>query len=94
MIFDEIDSGISGITASIVGHKLVEIARTHQIICITHLPQIAACGAHNYRISKVSDDKMTYTTVRGKSPGNRQAPGRRQYNGDYSEICGRTDKRL
>ena len=63
MIFDEIDSGISGITASIVGHKLVEIARTHQIICITHLPQIAACGAHNYRISKVSDDKMTYTTV-------------------------------
>ena len=63
MIFDEIDSGISGITASVVGRKLTEIAETHQIICITHLPQIAACGSHNYRIAKESDDSMTYTTV-------------------------------
>ena len=46
LIFDEIDNGISGITASIVGQKLKEIAQAHQIICITHLPQIAACGAH------------------------------------------------
>ena len=58
-----IDSGISGIAASVVGHKLQEIAQTHQIICITHLPQIAAYGAHNYKISKASDDTMTYTTV-------------------------------
>ena len=63
MIFDEIDSGISGIAASVVGHKLSEIAETHQIICITHLPQIAAFGKHNYKISKSSDDSMTYTTV-------------------------------
>jgi len=63
MIFDEIDSGISGITASIVGRKLSEIAGSHQIICITHLPQIAACGDHHYRISKSSDDQMTYTHI-------------------------------
>lgn len=63
MIFDEIDSGISGITASIVGNKLEEIAQSHQIICITHLPQIAAYGVHNYKISKISDDTMTYTTI-------------------------------
>lgn len=63
MIFDEIDSGISGITASITGRKLAEISKKHQIICITHLPQIAACGHHNYRISKSSDDSMTYTTI-------------------------------
>ena len=63
MIFDEIDSGISGIAASVVGRKLREIAEKHQIICITHLPQIAAFGAHHYRISKRSDDKMTYTSV-------------------------------
>lgn len=63
MIFDEIDSGISGITASIVGKKLREISENHQIICITHLPQIAAFGEHNYKIQKSSDDKMTYTTV-------------------------------
>lgn len=64
MIFDEIDSGISGITASIVGRKLHEISENHQIICITHLPQIAACGDHHYRISKDNDDRMTYTVVR------------------------------
>ncbi|MBP3384665.1 MAG: DNA repair protein RecN [Firmicutes bacterium] len=63
MIFDEIDTGISGITASIVGKKLQQIAEKHQIICITHLPQIAAFGAHNYRIAKESDDSSTYTTV-------------------------------
>jgi len=63
MIFDEIDSGISGITASIVGKKLCQIAENHQIICITHLPQIAAFGKHNYKIQKKSDANMTYTTV-------------------------------
>ena len=63
MIFDEIDSGISGIAASVVGKKLSEIAENHQIICITHLPQIAAYGQHNYKIEKHSDESMTYTTV-------------------------------
>lgn len=63
MIFDEIDAGISGITASIVGKKLKQIAENHQIICITHLPQIAAFGRHNYKIAKESDDSSTFTTV-------------------------------
>ena len=68
MIFDEIDSGISGIAASVVGRKLREIAERHQIICITHLPQIAAYGTSNYRIWKHSDDAMTYTSVDPLSP--------------------------
>lgn len=63
MIFDEIDTGISGIAASVVGSKLKEIADTHQIICITHLPQIAACGKHNYKIVKTSDENSTFTNV-------------------------------
>lgn len=63
MIFDEIDSGISGVAASVVGCKLTEIAQTHQIICITHLPQIAAFGNYNYKIEKNSDESMTFTTV-------------------------------
>ena len=63
MIFDEIDSGISGITASVVARKLKAIAQSHQIVCITHLPQIAAAGAHNYRIYKDSDETSTYTRV-------------------------------
>lgn len=63
MIFDEIDSGISGITATIVGKKLLEIAGNHQVICITHLPQIAAHGLHHYRIEKVTDEVSTHTNI-------------------------------
>ena len=63
MIFDEIDAGISGIAATVVGRKMREIAGSHQIICITHLPQIAAFGEHHYRIEKTSDDTSTYTRV-------------------------------
>ena len=63
MIFDEIDSGISGATAGVVGEKLRAIAEHHQIICITHLPQIAAKGQHHFRIEKHSDGISTQTTV-------------------------------
>ncbi|WP_425754921.1 DNA repair protein RecN [Ihubacter sp. rT4E-8] len=63
MIFDEIDAGISGITASIVGRKLHQIAKDHQIICITHLPQIAASGDTHYRIFKEETENSTFTTV-------------------------------
>jgi len=63
MIFDEIDSGISGITASIIGKKLLDLSKRHQIICITHLPQIAAYGDHHYKIDKVTENGVTLTTV-------------------------------
>jgi len=64
IILDEIDSGISGKTASIVGKKLHEMSKGRQVICITHSPQIAAFGDHNYLISKSSDNSNTYTSVR------------------------------
>ena len=63
MIFDEIDSGISGKTAGVVGDKLRSLSEDHQIICITHLPQIAAKGDRNYRIEKHADLISTQTTV-------------------------------
>jgi len=63
MIFDEIDVGISGITASIVGKKLSDISKRRQVICITHLPQIAAYGDHHYRIEKAPVNGATLTTV-------------------------------
>ncbi len=69
LIFDEIDTGISGVTASIVGRKLKEIAKAHQIICITHLPQIAACGNANFRIYKESDQVSTFTYVEPLTQG-------------------------
>ena len=58
MIFDEIDTGISGRTALVVGRKMSEISKHHQLIAITHLPQIAAYGNDNYLITKsISEDK-------------------------------------
>lgn len=63
LIFDEVDTGISGMTASIVGNKLKELGANHQVISITHLPQIAAKGDHNYRIYKEADDSETFTFV-------------------------------
>lgn len=64
MVFDEIDSGISGISAKAVGRKLKEISRDKQVICITHLPQVAANGDSHYLVSKMEDESRTYTDVR------------------------------
>ena len=63
MIFDEIDTGISGKTALVVGKKMREIASTHQILCITHLPQIAAYGDANFQIQKNLSDQSTQTNI-------------------------------
>lgn len=64
MIFDEIDSGISGKSALVVGKKLREIAKFHQVICITHLPQIAIYGKFAYRISKDVLNGRTFTSIK------------------------------
>lgn len=63
LIFDEIDQGISGRTAAVVGRKLREISKTHQVISITHLPQIASMADTNYRIYKETKDGRTFTHV-------------------------------
>jgi len=62
-IFDEIDTGVSGRAANKVGQKLYEISRGRQVLCITHLPQIACLADHHYRISKHEDAERTYTKV-------------------------------
>lgn len=63
MIFDEIDTGISGRTAQIVGEKIYEISKEHQIICISHLPQIAALADSHFVINKVIVDNKTKTMI-------------------------------
>lgn len=64
IVFDEIDAGISGIAAQVVGEKLHNIAKKKQILCITHLPQIAANADTHFCISKKSDENRTYTTIK------------------------------
>ncbi|MBW2605751.1 MAG: DNA repair protein RecN [Deltaproteobacteria bacterium] len=63
LIFDEVDSGIGGATAEVVGQKLDEISRYYQTICITHLPQIACYGDSHYLISKKIENGRTKTMV-------------------------------
>ncbi|MGI5946055.1 MAG: DNA repair protein RecN [Lachnospiraceae bacterium] len=63
LIFDEIDTGISGRTAQKVSEKLSYIAKSHQVICITHLPQIAAMADSHFEISKSAKDGRTVTTI-------------------------------
>lgn len=63
LIFDEIDSGISGKTAVKVGEKLSNISKGHQVLCISHLPQIAVMADQNLFISKSTDGKTTQTNI-------------------------------
>ena len=64
IVFDEVDAGIGGSVAEVVGKKLSSLARHHQVICITHLPQIAKFGDHHFRISKRVSDGRTSTTIK------------------------------
>jgi DNA repair protein RecN (Recombination protein N) len=64
LIFDEIDSGIGGKTAEFVAQKLKKLSTQHQIICITHLPQIASFASYHYKIDKKVNLERTYTTVK------------------------------
>jgi DNA repair protein RecN (Recombination protein N) len=63
VVFDEVDSGIGGATAEIVGRKLKEVSAHHQVICITHLPQIASFGGQHLRVTKRVADGRTATWV-------------------------------
>nr|WP_313964397.1 DNA repair protein RecN [uncultured Peptostreptococcus sp.] len=63
MIFDEIDTGISGRAAQVVGEKLAEMSKYKQLICITHLPQIAAFADDHYYIEKNVENERTFTSI-------------------------------
>ena len=63
LIFDEIDSGISGRTAQMVSEKMNQLGRNHQIICITHLPQIAAMADAHYLIEKSVENQSTVSNI-------------------------------
>jgi len=64
LVFDEVDVGIGGQTAAIVGELLRQLGETAQALCITHLPQVASCGHHHLKIAKHSDGETTHSDVR------------------------------
>ena len=63
MVFDEVDSGIGGAVAEIVGRELRSLAENGQVLCVTHLPQVASQGHHHLRVLKLTDGKTTRTSL-------------------------------
>jgi len=63
LIFDEVDVGIGGRVAEIVGHQLRALAGHRQVVCVTHLPQVAALGHHHLQVSKRSDTDTTISEI-------------------------------
>ena len=61
LIFDEVDVGISGPTAAVVGKLLRQLGESTQVMCVTHLPQVAGCGHQHFFVSKETDGAMTET---------------------------------
>ncbi len=72
MIFDEVDSGIGGAVAEIVGRKLRVLGKERQVLCVTHLPQVAAQGHAHYRVSKAPVEGMTQSAVEALSSSQRE----------------------
>jgi DNA repair protein RecN (Recombination protein N) len=63
LVFDEIDTGVGGRLGAVLGRKLAELARHHQVICVTHLPQMASYAAHQWVIRKRTERGRTRTTI-------------------------------
>lgn len=82
LIFDEIDRGVGGATADAVGRRLKRLSEDAQVLVVTHSPQVAALGAHHFRVSKSVHDDMTTSTVAALSPPERVDEIARMLSGD------------
>ncbi|MFR4551793.1 DNA repair protein RecN [Sutterella wadsworthensis] len=71
LIFDEVDSGVGGATGEVVGRMMKQLGLTRQVLCVTHLPQVAACGDHHLKVEKVSDGIETVSYLRELAPAQR-----------------------
>ena len=86
MVFDEVDAGVSGVAAQRVGEKLGKLSMAKQVICITHLPQIAAMADQHYLIEKREQDGRTRTTVQLLDSDGRQREIARLYGGEHITL--------
>lgn len=82
MVFDEIDTGVSGIAAQRVGEKLARLSAARQVICVTHLPQIAAMADAHFCIEKAERDGRTYTSITPLDENGRQRELARLHGGE------------
>ncbi len=82
LLFDEVDANIGGETATIIGDKLREIGQQHQVICITHFPQVAAQAHHHLQVLKEEKEERTFTSVRNLDQISRQQELQRMAGGN------------
>lgn len=64
LIFDEVDAGIGGAVAEVIGRLLRQLGQRHQVLCVTHLPQVAACASHHFQVSKTTHRGRTASSIR------------------------------
>ncbi|MCG8371650.1 MAG: DNA repair protein RecN, partial [Proteobacteria bacterium] len=88
MVFDEVDSGVGGGVAEMVGRRLQQLGADRQVLCVTHLAQVASLADRHFRISKVTDGKSTRTRVQALSDEDRIQELARMLGG--MEITGKT----
>jgi DNA repair protein RecN (Recombination protein N) len=88
LIFDEVDSGVGGGVAEIVGTRLRELAGSRQVLCVTHLAQVASQAGNHLRVTKITDGQTTRTTVKPLTPAERIEEIARMLGG--VKITGRT----
>jgi len=84
LVFDEIDANVGGEVAVKVGRKMRRLAKTHQVLCITHLPQVAAAAARHFAVGKSYDGQRTVTTVEALGPRERERELARMLGGQDS----------
>ena len=86
LIFDEVDVGVGGAVANQVAEKLADLARSHQILCITHLPQIAAVADSHFYVSKRVEKDRTITLVTAVEDESRVEEVARLLDGSLTEV--------
>jgi DNA repair protein RecN (Recombination protein N) len=93
LIFDEVDTGIGGGVADVVGSRLARLAERFQVLCITHLPQIAAHGGSHFAIAKLVKSGRTVTHVTRLDPREREEELARMIGGSEISVAVRAGAR-
>ncbi len=87
IVFDEVDTGVSGDIANRIGEMMVDISRRLQVITITHLPQVAACGTSHFKVFKEDDSEATHTRIRRLSDSERRGELALMLSGSQTDVA-------
>ena len=89
VVFDEIDAGVGGAAADAVGARLQQLSRSHQLLCVTHLPQVAAYASRHFRVNKRVADGRTHAGIASLSADERVEELARMMGGKRPTVASR-----